>query len=347
VLNFMREYKPGKMLDHGGKLFNASQKFSIPVNEWLDLSTGINSESWPIGKIPASLFCRLPEEDDSLLPAAQSYYGVTNCLPIAGSQTAIQHLPHMRPSCNVAVISPGYEEHAFCWHYAGHKVYLISSEEIESILSNIDVLVIINPNNPTTERFSENQLCHWYDQLHKKKGWLIVDEAFMDITPDASVLKLSSNPGFIVLRSLGKFFGLAGIRVGFIFSDPAFLTKFSKGIGPWSISNPSRYIAIQALQDRAWQSKARNKLNKNAWKLFQLLNQANLSPHGRSDYFHWVVNKNSEEIFTHLAHQGILVRLFKEPLSLRFGLPSNKLEFERLENSLKHIKYLEKETSIA
>ncbi|MDX1812446.1 MAG: threonine-phosphate decarboxylase, partial [Gammaproteobacteria bacterium] len=112
----MQVYNPAQSPNHGGRLNAAMQQYQIPHNDWLDLSTGINPNGWPVPVIPENIFNRLPEDDDGLLDAAHKYYGVKNILPIAGSQAAIQLLPQLRAQSKVGVIAPGYQEHAYCWH---------------------------------------------------------------------------------------------------------------------------------------------------------------------------------------------------------------------------------------
>src|SRR5690606_1500921 len=148
--------------------------------------------------------------------AAASYYQTSQLIALPGSQAAIQLLPALRHQSCVGIIDPGYAEHAHCWQQAGHDVVRLSKAQINEELHAIDVLLIINPNNPTGETFTQQELLHWHQQLQQRGGWLIVDEAFIAATPEASLLAHSPLPGLIILRSLGKFFGLAGLRVGFV-----------------------------------------------------------------------------------------------------------------------------------
>ncbi len=201
------------MLEHGGKLRTASERYGIPLAQWLDLSTGINPDGWPVPELPANLWNRLPEDHDGLEAAAAAYYGA-RLLPVAGSQAAIQALPFLRAPCRVGVIAPGYAEHAHAWHKRGHAVTPLSPDTMHSVVAACDVLVLINPNNPTGKHFPVEQLLQWSAQLAARGGWLVVDEAFMDATPDESLLPFMPRPGLGVLRSLGELCGLAGGRHG-------------------------------------------------------------------------------------------------------------------------------------
>jgi len=334
----MQTFDPKNTPVHGGGLNAAATRYSIPLGDWLDLSTGINPNGWSVPQIPTTIFSRLPENDDKLLAAARAYYGVDNILPIAGSQAAIQFLPQLKGQSCVGVINPGYQEHAHCWSKAGHKVKLISIEDIEKNIGQLDVLILINPNNPTGEVFTIEQVLRWHQILSDKIGWLIIDEAFMDSTPSKSFLSLSKKHGFIVLRSLGKFFGLAGLRVGFVAAEKDLINNLSHLLGPWAISHPSRYVAIQALNDINWQNETRKALSQQSRKLTDTLTQCGLTPQGGTDLYQWLTIKNARNWYEQLAQQGLLVRYFEHSDSLRFGLPKNNNEYLRLKQGLKKAK---------
>jgi Histidinol-phosphate/aromatic aminotransferase and cobyric acid decarboxylase len=168
---------------------------------------------------------RLPERDDGLLKAASTYYGTRQLLEIAGSQAAIQLLPMLREPCRVAIVSPCYAEHEMAWKKAGHQILLLKSDDIEQKLDELDVVLVVNPNNPTGERLPVEKLNGWHEKLSKKDGWLVVDEAFMDATETESLVREVIPPGLIILRSVGKFFGLAGARVGFLLGEALLLNR--------------------------------------------------------------------------------------------------------------------------
>ncbi len=325
------------MLEHGGRLRAAASRYAIPVTQWLDLSTGINPNGWPVPAIPERVWQQLPEDEDELITIAQSYYQAPTLLPVAGSQAAIQMLPELRPACQVGILSPGYAEHAAAWSRAGHTLQPLCSEQIDQQINHLDVLLLIHPNNPTGECFYREQLLIWRQKLANRGGWLIVDEAFIDSTPKESLALESTLPGLIVLRSLGKFFGLAGARVGFVLAEASFLKALNERLGPWAISSPARWIASQALQDHRWQQQARQQLSQQRLQLDQLLQGIGLKPTGGSTLFQWVVTPTAKEIHHQLAKQGILTRLFPEPSSLRFGLPANEAAFNRLQTALQSL----------
>src|SRR5580658_6322917 len=136
------------MLEHGGRLLRAARIYGIAPADWLDLSTGISPFAWPVPPIPATAWTRLPDDEDGLAEVAQTYYGAPQLLPVAGSQAAIQTLPLLRSMSRVGVIAPGYNEHAHAWRRAGHQVIELAAEALLAQVDDVDVIVLIHPNNP-------------------------------------------------------------------------------------------------------------------------------------------------------------------------------------------------------
>ncbi len=320
--------------NHGGRLRAAAAEYNIPVQEWLDLSTGINPSPWPVPPVGRNAWARLPEPEDGLLEAARHYYGADSLLPVAGSQAAIQSLPLLREPGRVGVLSPAYAEHAHGWKRAGHEVVPLRPEVIEGALSELDALVLVNPNNPTGHRFEKKVLLAWHEQLAARGGWLVVDEAFTDATPEESLAGETHRPGLIVLRSLGKFFGLAGARVGFVLAPPELLSRLDDWLGPWTVAGPAREVARRALSDIGWQVDTRKKLEKAGNRLAHLLEAHDLRPSGGTALFQWVKTGRAKAIQKALAKRGILVRHFEKPASLRFGLAGPESEWKRLRQVL-------------
>lgn len=326
------------MLEHGGRLRLAAECYRIPLADWLDLSTGINPAAWPVPLPPPESWARLPEDEDGLEHAARAYYRAAHVLPVTGSQAAIQALPALLRPRRVAVIHPGYAEHAHAWKRAGHAVERLPPETLLAgpgpAPAPWDVLVVINPNNPSGHFFPPELLLAWHERLSARGGWLVVDEAFMDVTPEFSLAPRSSQPGLIVLRSLGKFFGLAGARVGFALAEPALLERLAAELGPWAVAGPSRWVARLAISDANWQETTRNVLPEQAQRLAQLLTRHGLPPAGGCALFQWCPTSEAERRHAALARRGILTRLFLEPEGLRFGLPASQAAWSRLETAL-------------
>jgi len=331
-------FKP-KGLHHGGQILSAVEKYKIAREDWLDLSTGLNPNAWPVPSISADLWQALPEEDDGLQAAACHYYGCDACLPVAGSQAAIQTLPTLRSYSKVGVISPTYAEHEYNWRQAGHDVIPLSLDEVEQQINRLDVLLVINPNNPTGHVISTEQLLDWYQTLSSRGGWLVVDEAFMDVTPEKSLVSSGIKPGLIILRSIGKFFGLAGIRCGFVISDNEMLQRLSQKLGPWTLSGVTRFIATQALLDKTWQDDSRKSIVESSKRLNNMLSQVGLTPRGGTALFQWVEHEQAKDLYQAFAEKGVLIRLFAKQgkmtkPSLRFGLPKNEKQWQQLSETL-------------
>ncbi|MCQ4259092.1 threonine-phosphate decarboxylase CobD [Stutzerimonas stutzeri] len=322
------------MLEHGGRLRAAAREYQIALPEWLDLSTGIAPYGFAVPAIPADAWIRLPETEDSLEAAARDYYHAESVLPVAGSQAAIQMLPRLRRQLQVGVVSPCYGEHAEAWRREGHRLFEFSEGSVHRALDQLDVLVVVNPNNPTGRLIPPAQLLEWHERLASRGGWLVVDEAFMDPTPGQSLAMHSHLPGLIVLRSFGKFFAMAGARLGFVLAQAELLAQLDDALGPWPIAGPSRFIGTLLLADREGQRQQRERLLADSHRLAQLLAEHDLPPAGGCGLFQWVATENSDRIYEFLARKGILVRRYRYPQSLRFGLPANEQGWQRLANTL-------------
>lgn len=325
------------MHEHGGRVRAAAARYGIPVERWLDLSTGINPHGWPVPPIPAAAWAQLPQDDDGLEAAARDCYQAPHALPVAGSQAAIQALPWLRPPGPVVLPAPGYGEHAAAWARAGHTPVPTAPDAVADVADRAapgTVVVLIQPNNPTGHCWPAQTLLALHDQLAARGGWLVVDEAFADATPQISLAAHSQRPGLVVLRSLGKFFGLAGARVGFVLAAPELLHTLREKLGPWPVAGPSRAIATAALADRAWQLATRARLAQDSARLAALLTRHGLRPAGGSALFQWVPAMQAAGLHDALARRGILTRLFEDPPALRFGLPGDEAGWQRLDSAL-------------
>ncbi len=322
------------MLEHGGNLRRAAELYQRPMEQWIDLSTGINPNGWPVPQLPDSLWQRLPDDQDELIEIARDYYGCQSLLSLPGSQAAIQTLPRLRTPCRIGVLSPGYAEHAYCWERSGHQVARLSCEQLDAGIGDIDVVMVSNPNNPDGVEISREKLLEWRNNLARRDGLLVVDEAFGDAKPGLSLASESDLSNLVVLRSLGKFFGLAGARVGFAIAEQNLLIQLAEECGPWAVANPSRWIAAHALADTGWQQQARDELIAASDRLDALLKQAGLSVTGGTELFRLVRTPKAAMMYDALASRGILVRIFRDISSLRFGLPGEESEWQRLEQVL-------------
>jgi cobalamin biosynthetic protein CobC len=320
------------MLEHGGNLRDAALRFGR--DDWIDLSTGINPHWYPAPALPDSAWHRLPEADPELAAAAAAYYGAPLMLPVAGTQAAIQALPRLRKPSRVTVSAPSYAEHAHHWSDHGHTLTQTPYAELDAAAAHSDVMVVINPNNPTGAVVPAAQLLQWADQLAARGGWLVVDEAFGDTDQHNSIAAHSGRPGLIVLRSIGKFFGLAGIRLGFVAAHAELLRGLADLLGPWTISGPAQHIALAALRDDAWQADTLRRLQASGARLQALLSAHGIQSSG-TPLFQWWPEPRAEEFWRHMAECGIWIRLFKHAArGVRLGLPPDEAGWLRLQTAL-------------
>lgn len=324
---------------HGGDLAWAADRYPAAERPWIDLSTGINPSPYPAAPLPEAILARLPtpELDRRLRAAAAIYYGVGDPNAIAaapGSQVLIQLLPRLRPPGRVAILGPTYSEHIACWTAGGHTVSSITT--LDDIPAQCSVVAVTNPNNPDGRIVAPEHLAEVADRLARCGGWLVVDEAFADTAPQASFVQEAARRGLIVLRSFGKFFGLAGVRLGFALAAPPLADALRAALGPWAVSGPASWIGARALADATWITATRTRLDGEAARLDALLTEAGLRTVGGTALFRLVETAAAADLFEHLCRRGIFVRHFAEnPSWLRFGLPADAAAAERLGSAIK------------
>ena len=325
------------MLEHGGRLRAAAQQYGIPLADWLDLSTGLAPWPFAFPAVPACVWQRLPESEDGLAAVAGQRYGAQSLLPVAGAQAAIQMLPQLRSTgSRVGIVSPCYAEHAQAWQRGGHQLLELSDGAVEAALEQLDVLLLVNPNNPTGRVFAPAQLLDWHGRLVARGGWLVVDEAFIDATPALSLAAHSHLPGLIVLRSFGKFYGLAGVRLGFVLAEQGLLNELNERLGPWAVSGPARWVGLACLADQVGHAQQSLRLQQASQRLVTLLAEHGLTVQG-CGLFQWLQTPHAGALHAHFAQRGILLRHFTQPQSLRFGLPASEADWQRLGLALQEI----------
>lgn len=327
---------------HGGNLGEAILRYGRARAEWLDLSTGINPHGYPAPMPPPDVWRDLPDDHDDLRDVAARYYGVApqHVTPCAGSQAVIRALPTLLRPGRVAIASLTYSEYAPAFARAGHT--LVPWDGPGAPLPDVDHVVCVNPNNPTTERVPCATLCAWHDTLVRRGGVLLLDEAFADVSPADTLTDRSGMPGLVILRSVGKFFGLAGLRAGFALCEPALGESLRHGLGAWTVNGPARFVLRAALTDVAWQQATRQRLRHDGERLVTLL-RAHGWPAVGTPLFAWTPHDDSAHRHEALAARGIWTRLFDaRPLgpdrrmmpSLRLGLPPDEAAWARLDDAL-------------
>lgn len=329
---------------HGGQLSRVAEQFKIPKKKWLDLSTGIAPFSYSIPDIPMQAWQELPSISERLIEVAKNYYQAEYCWPVAGSQALIEKLPelwnekkNLTNASNLSDINNraeakhaylpkvGYKEHQQAWFKAGYQLHFYQQSLPDNIEKN-SVVVVINPNNPLTDTFSIPQLQQLQKHCQQQQALLIIDEAFADIlSPEfsfvPSLLTLDQSADVVVLRSFGKFFGLAGVRIGFVCCTKQWCDIIQQSSGPWSVNGAALFIAEQALQDKKWQALQLIRLQKQS-ETMQVLLKANL-PVLRLEanaLFITVFLNDAPAVYEQLCEQAVYVRLTDENDALRFGI---------------------------
>ena len=324
--------------DHGGQIQAATAEFGQPAEGWLDLSTGINPFPYPLPPLAPELWTRLPDSElfQGARQAALAYFGApadAGVVEAAGSQALIQALPRLVPRGRVAVAGFTYAEHERCWRAAGHRVMEINALDDTA---GATVVVVANPNNPDGRLYAPLQLGSLADRLAADGGLLVVDEAFADVTPDHSLASQAGHPGLVILRSFGKFFGLAGLRLGYALSAPGLAASLEAHLGPWRVSGPALAIGRRAMEDGAWIGAMRQTLAMAAGRLDRLLSESGLTIIGGTALYRLAESAQAEALHAALARRGILLRRFsRRPRWLRFGLPPDEAAWQRLERGLR------------
>jgi cobalamin biosynthetic protein CobC len=322
-------------MKHGGDLTQAMAQYGGTPAMWLDLSTGINPRPWPVlAALPDASWQRLPSraDQDALIAAARIAYRLPAGVEIAaasGTQALIQWLPYLAAPGAVAILSPTYSEHAAAWAHAGHEVLAFTAAD--HLPDHARHVVIVNPNNPDGRLHDRAALAHVAALLRERGGWLVIDEAFADLDPACSAAALCGDLPVIILRSFGKFYGLAGLRLGFAIGPPAIIDRVAVALGPWPCSGPALAIGRAALLDEEWAGRTRETLKSQAAKLDAVLVAAGFAMVGGTALFRLVRHSDSKARHAALARQHIWCRSFEAADDwLRFGLPGDEAGLDRL-----------------
>ena len=305
---------------------------------FVDLSTGINPDPYPLPRIPVDRFARLPDAAaiGALAAVAVRAYGAVSAVhvvPAPGSQILLPLVAGLIRPGRAAVVAPAYGELARAAALAGHDV-----SEVRDLIAaaDADLVLVGNPNNPDGRLHAKVDLLALAKNLRRRGGLLAVDEAFMDVgPPGASLAGEVSCGNIVVLRSFGKFFGLAGLRLGFALAAPALAAQLAATLGPWAISGPALAVGTKALGDKHWIERTQQRLAKAAGRLDAILAGAGLDVIGGTSLFRLVQTRAASELFHHLGRAGIFVRKFPDNMTwLRFGLPSRAQQWRRLQMAM-------------
>ncbi|WP_174363911.1 threonine-phosphate decarboxylase CobD [uncultured Caballeronia sp.] len=320
---------------HGGNLREAARRYGIALEDWLDLSTGINPRAYPVPPVPVDAWRRLPEDADGFAELAARHYGAPGALPVAGSQAAIRALPSLLRTGVAAVAALTYGEYAPAFERAGHRIVPLDVMST-TLPEDVDHVIVANPNNPTTQQSGRDVLLGWHEQLSARGGTLIIDEAFADAYNDASLASESDREGLVVLRSVGKFYGLAGIRAGFVLASQPLRDALDETLGAWTVSGPARHAVSAAFNDHAWQTATREVLAHDSARLAALIRARGFEAFS-TPLFAWFETSNAAALQHTLAEKGIWTRLFEQGKSpsLRIGLTGSEGEWSRFSEAFK------------
>ena len=303
---------------------------------WIDLSTGINPVPYPCPPLDATLFHRLPSAADhaALCEAAARAYGAeAACIvPAPGTQILIETIPRLVARRAVAVVGPTYAEHAAAWARAGHAVSAVRDLDEAG---SAQVVVVVNPNNPDGRIRPASTLLAAARNLSARGGMLVVDEAFADLEAIESLCP-HVRPGLVVLRSFGKTYGLAGLRLGFAVAEAGCARGIAAALGPWAVAGPAQAIGRVALDDAPWRDAAAAARAADAKRLDRMIARAGGTPVGGTVLFRTADFPDAPGLFWRLGEAGIHVRRFAEtPMRLRFGLPPDRNAWCRLSRILR------------
>lgn len=321
-------------MKHGGDLTQAMAEFGGTADEWLDLSTGINPWPYPIRKLPDSVWQRLPSRADeqALLVAARSAYRAPESAGIVaagGTQALIQLLPRLAPDGAVAIVGPTYNEHSAAWSDAGHSIAAIG--DLAELPAHVTHAVIVNPNNPDGRIVDPHRLAETAAILQRRGGWLLIDEAFADVEPAISAVASCGKLPIVILRSFGKFYGLAGIRLGFAITTPDMANSLRNVLGPWAVSGPALHVGAKALSDAPWAMQTRVRLAAQVIKLEGILLDAGFEVVGGTSLYRLARHPDAAALHRRLAQKRIWCRSFDWSREmLRFGLPHDAEALGRL-----------------
>lgn len=324
-------------IEHGGALDGAVARFGGAPSDWIDLSTGINPELFPLPEMGPEIWNRLPDQKllATAIGAARRYYGTHEAGVVAapGTQALIQILPKLMQVGEVAIIGPTYQEHEFSFKQAGWPVF--HHVRIDEIPQSAKVVVIVNPNNPDGRIVPTEALIDLAKEMHGRGGYLIVDEAFADSHPECSIAAYAGMNGLVVLKSFGKFFGLGGLRLGFALTTHADAEQLKLRLGPWAVSGPALAIAAHAFSDANLLDEYTSRLKIRRKLLADVLSDVQLTEIGGTMLFSLVKFDEAYRLHDKLCEQRILTRKFNyAPQHLRFGLPLDEQTASQLHKRL-------------
>ena len=302
--------------DHGGGLDDAVALYGGCRAEWLDLSTGINPHAYPVPEIPADAWTSLPDRHaaERLEAAARAFWSVPDgaaVLAAPGASALIAGIPHLFPAGRVRIPARTYNEHEASFRGAGWDV-LRSDPEGDPA----EARVTVHPNTPTGHMFSGAD-------EPGGRALCVIDESFADVILGNSRMPgFATRPGTLILKSLGKFWGLPGLRLGFAIGDPALIVALKERLGPWPVSGVAQHVGAVALEDMVWANETRQVLSVETARLDALMQAKGAELVGGTVLFRLFKVDDAAAWQARLAQGKVWSRVFPyEPTWIRLGLP--------------------------
>jgi cobalamin biosynthetic protein CobC len=306
--------------DHGGGIDAAGARYGGARADWLDLSTGINPVPYPLPDFTAADWTALPDRAAfaGLEAAARAFWDVPGdamVLAAPGASALIARLPGLGAPGRARIAARTYNEHEAAFRAAGWQVVHEGTA---------DAVVAVHPNNPDGALWDGDTA-----------PLTVIDESFCDVMPEATEVARTARPGTVVLKSFGKFWGLAGLRLGFAIGHRDTLAPLGQMIGPWAVSGPALRVGALALADLAWADATRARLVADADRLDGLMRDAGATVAGGTGLFRLYAVEDAAAWAEGLARHRILARTFPyDPAWLRLGLPGSERDWRRLAAAL-------------
>ena len=326
------------MNPHGGDIWGASRETGLGLDELIDFSASIN----PAGPSARARAAFRAAFDDSaaypdpssaeLVGALSEFYNVapSNILPANGSTELIHLAPRVFAPTRALIVEPAFSEYRAALRLTGAKIETLELKEADGFTLDTGVLMraiadkrpemvfIANPANPTGALTGKDALTELASFCEKRAMVLVVDEAFADFAEEESVKELvGDHKNLIVVRSMTKFFAIAGLRLGFIFAHERTVAKFSKALPPWSVNTPASRAGAASLTDARYIESTRAWLkSERAFLLKGLSSITGLKAYEPGANFIMIKIQNggpgAKELAGRLLERGLLIRTLGE-----------------------------------
>jgi threonine-phosphate decarboxylase len=320
---------------HGGDIWGASRLLGIPRNEILDLSASLNPLGPPAGLIEEITrgmkdLCYYPDRQTwDLRNALAEKFGLRpgNVLPGNGSTNLIRLLSRALTMRNIVVIAPAFGEFARSLALAGahfHFHPLAEKNNFSPTMDDLDkifadspsCIILSNPLTPSGGLVDREILDQLVAKAQRIRAWIVLDEAFMDFaTAEArnwSPQLLEDNPRLVVLRSMTKFYCLAGLRLGYMLCSRHTGKQLAPLGEPWSVNTMAQRAGVFCLKQEEYETKTRDAVDK--WRAGQAERLAGMGCHVYPSQVNYLLLRlpmpgpNAAQVAAYCAAKGVLVR---------------------------------------